>query len=219
MTCRYADAVLPCSCPAGLKDAEECIKLAPDFIKGYSRKGHLQFFMKVGWAGMRTVRARRHRWRLCGVGREMRHACGLLLSASQPHTPSYCSPYCSAQPLPCDCRCQCHCIPMARGAHASHMAPRVRRMRTARRKRPGPACVQPPSCTPAGIARRCMPCRCRRPEAPWRAWQAAAGRQLPPLQRAGCPMAGPPVLLRPHLHRFLPSPSPLLFPCFFPRNP
>jgi hypothetical protein len=35
--------------PAGLKDAEECIRLAPDFAKGYSRKGHLQFFMKVGW--------------------------------------------------------------------------------------------------------------------------------------------------------------------------
>ena len=33
---------------AGLKDAEECIRLAPDFAKGYSRKGHLQFFMKVG---------------------------------------------------------------------------------------------------------------------------------------------------------------------------
>ncbi|KAG7671793.1 putative Hsp70-Hsp90 organizing protein 3 [Nannochloris sp. 'desiccata'] len=30
----------------GLKDAEECIRLAPDFAKGYSRKGHLQFFMK-----------------------------------------------------------------------------------------------------------------------------------------------------------------------------
>ena len=30
----------------GLKDAEECIRLAPDFTKGYSRKGHLQFFMK-----------------------------------------------------------------------------------------------------------------------------------------------------------------------------
>ena len=30
----------------GLKDAEECIRLAPDFSKGYSRKGHLQFFMK-----------------------------------------------------------------------------------------------------------------------------------------------------------------------------
>ena len=44
----------PClfTLPAGLKDAEECIKLAPDFAKGYSRKGHLQFFMKVsGWVG------------------------------------------------------------------------------------------------------------------------------------------------------------------------
>ena len=30
----------------GLKDAEETIRLAPTFAKGYSRKGHLQFFMK-----------------------------------------------------------------------------------------------------------------------------------------------------------------------------
>ena len=29
-----------------LQDADECIRLAPDFAKGYSRKGHLQFFMK-----------------------------------------------------------------------------------------------------------------------------------------------------------------------------
>lgn len=28
------------------QDADECIGLAPDFAKGYSRKGHLQFFMK-----------------------------------------------------------------------------------------------------------------------------------------------------------------------------
>jgi len=32
--------------PDGLKDAEECIALKPDFAKGYSRKGLLQFFMK-----------------------------------------------------------------------------------------------------------------------------------------------------------------------------
>ena len=31
----------------GLKDAEECIRLEPSFAKGYSRKGHLQYFMKV----------------------------------------------------------------------------------------------------------------------------------------------------------------------------
>ncbi|KDD75187.1 hypothetical protein H632_c819p0, partial [Helicosporidium sp. ATCC 50920] len=30
----------------GLKDATECIRLKPDFAKGYVRKGHLQFFMK-----------------------------------------------------------------------------------------------------------------------------------------------------------------------------
>ena len=29
-----------------VQDADECIKLAPTFAKGYSRKGHLQFFMK-----------------------------------------------------------------------------------------------------------------------------------------------------------------------------
>jgi tetratricopeptide (TPR) repeat protein len=29
-----------------MQDADECIKLKPDFAKGYSRKGHLQFFMK-----------------------------------------------------------------------------------------------------------------------------------------------------------------------------
>ena len=29
-----------------MQDADECIRLAPDFAKGYSRKGHLQYFMK-----------------------------------------------------------------------------------------------------------------------------------------------------------------------------
>lgn len=29
-----------------MQDAEECIRLEPTFIKGYSRKGHLEFFMK-----------------------------------------------------------------------------------------------------------------------------------------------------------------------------
>ena len=32
--------------PDGIKDADECITLKPDFPKGYSRKGLLQFFMK-----------------------------------------------------------------------------------------------------------------------------------------------------------------------------
>ena len=31
---------------AGEKDADRCIKLKPDFAKGYSRKAHVQFFMK-----------------------------------------------------------------------------------------------------------------------------------------------------------------------------
>ena len=30
----------------GLKAAEQCIELKPEFPKGYSRKGHIQFFMK-----------------------------------------------------------------------------------------------------------------------------------------------------------------------------
>jgi stress-induced-phosphoprotein 1 len=38
----------------GLKDAEECIKLAPEFAKGYSRKGHLQYFMKEYSKAMST---------------------------------------------------------------------------------------------------------------------------------------------------------------------
>ena len=41
----------------GLRDAEECIRLAPDFSKGYSRKGHLQFFMKEFGKAMETYEA------------------------------------------------------------------------------------------------------------------------------------------------------------------
>ena len=41
----------------GLKDAEECIALAPTFAKGYSRKGHLQFFMKEYDKAMETYEA------------------------------------------------------------------------------------------------------------------------------------------------------------------
>ncbi|GAQ78393.1 HSP70/HSP90 organizing protein HOP [Klebsormidium nitens] len=32
--------------PEGLKDAEKTIELAPDFVRGYERKGSVQFFMK-----------------------------------------------------------------------------------------------------------------------------------------------------------------------------
>lgn len=32
--------------PEGLKDAEKCIELDPSFVKGYTRKGAIQFFMK-----------------------------------------------------------------------------------------------------------------------------------------------------------------------------
>lgn len=38
----------------GLKDAERCIEIAPEFPKGYSRKGHLQFFMKEYSKAMTT---------------------------------------------------------------------------------------------------------------------------------------------------------------------
>ena len=38
----------------GLKDAEKCIELAPTFGKGYSRKGHLQYFMKEYTKAMQT---------------------------------------------------------------------------------------------------------------------------------------------------------------------
>lgn len=41
----------------GLKDADECIRLAPAFAKGYSRKGHLQFFMKEYDKAMETYEA------------------------------------------------------------------------------------------------------------------------------------------------------------------
>ena len=32
--------------PEGIKDCDQCIALKPDFAKGYSRKGTLQFLMK-----------------------------------------------------------------------------------------------------------------------------------------------------------------------------
>eukprot|EP00898_Chlorokybus_atmophyticus_P002169 jgi/Chlat1/2953/Chrsp2S04687 len=41
----------------GLKDAEKCIELAPDFVKGYSRKGHIQFFMKDYEKALETYQA------------------------------------------------------------------------------------------------------------------------------------------------------------------
>ena len=36
------------------QDAKECIALEPSFIKGYSRKGHLEFFMKDYDAALET---------------------------------------------------------------------------------------------------------------------------------------------------------------------
>lgn len=40
-----------------MKDADECIRLKPDFPKGYSRKGHVQFFMKEYDNAMETYEA------------------------------------------------------------------------------------------------------------------------------------------------------------------
>ena len=42
--------------PAGEKDADKCIELKPDFAKGYSRKAHVQFFMKEYEKAMETYR-------------------------------------------------------------------------------------------------------------------------------------------------------------------
>ncbi len=47
MACRAACYTKLGAWNEGLKDAEECIRLEPSFAKGYSRKGHLQYFMKV----------------------------------------------------------------------------------------------------------------------------------------------------------------------------
>lgn len=43
--------------PEGLKAADRCVELAPDFVKGYSRKGTLQFFMKEYEKAMATYEA------------------------------------------------------------------------------------------------------------------------------------------------------------------
>lgn len=40
-----------------LKDAEQCIDLKPDFVKGYSRKGHVQYFMKEYEKALKTYHA------------------------------------------------------------------------------------------------------------------------------------------------------------------
>lgn len=45
-----------CAWYDGLKDAEKCIELKPDFGKGYSRKGNIQFFMKEYDKAMETYK-------------------------------------------------------------------------------------------------------------------------------------------------------------------
>ncbi|OIV92762.1 hypothetical protein TanjilG_00896 [Lupinus angustifolius] len=42
--------------PEGLKDAEKCIELDPTFVKGYTRKGAVQFFMKEHEKALETYR-------------------------------------------------------------------------------------------------------------------------------------------------------------------
>jgi hypothetical protein len=41
-----------------MQDAEECIRLEPTFIKGYTRKGHLEFFMKDHEKALATYEVR-----------------------------------------------------------------------------------------------------------------------------------------------------------------
>ncbi|KAK3158587.1 hypothetical protein QOZ80_2AG0139090 [Eleusine coracana subsp. coracana] len=43
--------------PEGLKDAEKCLELDPNFTKGYTRKGAIQFFMKEYDKAMETYQA------------------------------------------------------------------------------------------------------------------------------------------------------------------
>ncbi|KAL6911899.1 hypothetical protein ACP4OV_000704 [Aristida adscensionis] len=43
--------------PEGLKDAEKCLELDPTFVKGYTRKGAIQFFMKEYDKAMETYQA------------------------------------------------------------------------------------------------------------------------------------------------------------------
>jgi hypothetical protein len=45
-------------CVSAWQDAEECIRLEPTFIKGYTRKGHLEFFMKDYEKALETYEAR-----------------------------------------------------------------------------------------------------------------------------------------------------------------
>lgn len=42
--------------PEGLKDAEKCIELDPTFVKGYTRKGAVQYFMKDHEKALETYR-------------------------------------------------------------------------------------------------------------------------------------------------------------------
>jgi len=42
--------------PEGLKDAEKCIELDPTFVKGYTRKGAVQYFMKEYDKALETYR-------------------------------------------------------------------------------------------------------------------------------------------------------------------
>lgn len=115
--------VIVCGC-AGLKDAEECIKLAPEFAKGYSRKGHLQYFMKVG-ALDRMGGAGIDR----GVGGSAGASYCVLSWDLGVHAPCMlCG--CKLQPVACTTAAAAAvappppCTRMAAAAHANHMAAR-----------------------------------------------------------------------------------------------
>lgn len=85
--------------PDGIKDADECISLKPDFAKGYSRKGHLQFFMKDYDKAIATYQvcccpflwSRKQSYAACGAGRSERLGINQMLGGFQLLDVFFCS--------------------------------------------------------------------------------------------------------------------------------
>lgn len=57
LICRRANIIEHGALCAAEKDADKCIELAPAFAKGYSRKAHIQFFLKDYEKAMATYEA------------------------------------------------------------------------------------------------------------------------------------------------------------------